>query len=256
MCGIQFRVPQEMKNNTRHGYNEFDFEKLEYDNISKSFQTDMPQYIVYVQEPEIQRESDDKWRASKKAATQIGIPIVIIDREKFAQREWEKVEELQNIFLGKVENKNNIPETELLEQIILKFENNATSVIGSSALSSKYFTFEQRNTMVKNIVTKIKNFEKEDFQKYQELFNKFRDIVKEEEDKTVSNTGYKVAESRYGEEFLEAIKQKCKQIEIESKKRVLKEKYQEIGIESTNLQVAKKILENDVNKNKETNIRE
>lgn len=30
MCRIQFRVPQEMKNNTRHGYNEFDFEKLEY----------------------------------------------------------------------------------------------------------------------------------------------------------------------------------------------------------------------------------
>lgn len=202
MCGIQFRTPKEMINNTRHGYNEFDFEKLECDEERKCYEPDMPQYIVYIQEPGIDRENDDKWRASKKAASQLKVPIVVIDREKTVQREWEKLKDLQNIFLGKKENKDNIPETQLLEEMILKFENNVNSVRASDTLASKYFTSEERNIMVKNIVEKIKTFETVDFQKYQELFNKFRDVIQEEENKTISNTEHKVANSRYGEKFL------------------------------------------------------
>lgn len=253
-CGIQFRTPQEMINNTRHGYNEFDFEKLKFDEKSQSFDGDIPQYIVYVQEVGVDRENDDKWRVSQKAAGQMNLPIVIINREKFVKKEWEKVEELQNIFLGNSENKDNIPETELLEQIILKFENNANTVRGSDILSKQYFSFEQRNTMVKNLVGRIKSFENEDFSKYQELFNKFRDVVQSEEDKTKSNTDYKVADSRYGESFLGALKRKCSEIEVESSKRALKDAYQNVGIEETDLHEAKQFLENEKTKGQEQEV--
>lgn len=251
-CGIQFRIPREMINNTRHTYNEFDFEQLVFDEKSQEFIGDKPQYVVYVQEPDVEREKDDNWRVTKKAAGQLQIPIVIIDREKCVQKEWEKVENLQNILLGKSENKDNVSDTYLMSQIITKFENNANSVRTSEKLSNEYFNSEQRNDMIKNIVGYIKSFEKVDFNKYQELFNTFKDIVENEVDKTISNTGKNVAEDRYGKEFLDAVKQRCSQIEEESKKRTLTDLYKEVGIEKRDLIESKRFLAKQVEEKRQT----
>lgn len=252
--GIQLRLPQEMINNTRHPYNEFDFEKLIYDEENKEFNGDKPQYIVYVKEPDVELEKDDKWRVSKKAAGQLNIPIVIIDREKHVKREWEKVEELQDILLGKRENKDNISEENLMENIILKFENNVNSVRGIAGLSKKYFTSEDRKNITDNIVKYIKSLESTDFNKYQQLFNKFKDIVQNERDKIVSNTGAKVANDRYGQGYLDALKQKCAQIETESKKRELTETYKRVGIEPGDLADAKKFLQNEKSREEKKDI--
>ena len=154
--GIQFRIPQKMIDHTRYGYNEIVSERLIYDEQTETFKQDKPQYIVYVQEPEKNRQEDDQWRISKKAASQLGIPIVIIDREKFAKREAEKIKNLEDIFLGKAENTEQLTEKELIERIIVKFENNSIGIQSSESLCRKYFTVEQRTNMVKNIWGKIK----------------------------------------------------------------------------------------------------
>lgn len=208
-CGIQVRLPKEMINNTRHGYNEFDFEKLMFNEENQEFEGDKPQYIVYVKEPNLEREKDDKWRVSTKAAKQMKLPIVMIDREECVKKEWEKVVELQNILLGRTENKDNISESDLIESMVLKFENNVNSIRGSEILASKYFTFEQRNTMATNIVKYIKSLENVDFDKYQQLFNKYREVIQNETDKTISNTGIQVSNDRYGQNYLEALNKKC-----------------------------------------------
>ncbi len=251
-CGIQFRTPEEMINHTRHSYNEFDFEKLIYDEENHKFEGDKPQYIIYVKEPETDRKSDDKWRISKKAAAQMNLPIVILDREKNVQKEWERMQELQDILVGKLENKDNISESDLIENIVLKFENNVNSVKGSKILESKYFTGKQRQDMVNNIVKYIKSIENVDFDKYQKLFNKFRDVVQGEVDKTISNTGISVAVDKYGLGFLNALRQKCSMIEVERSKRDLKEAYKRNGIETSDLSKARKFLENE--KDKEHNL--
>ena len=241
-CGIQFRVPQEMINNTRHTYNEFVYEKLVLNQTNIEFTWDKPQFTVYVQEPGIVKETDDKWRVSKKAAAQLKIPIVIINRERCVEKEAEKIEELKNILLGKSENERNISEADLIEEIVVKFENNANSVRTSKTLANKYFNSQQRIAMVKTIIGHIKSLESVDFERYQKLYNKFKDVIQNEVDKTISNTGIHIAKDKYGKEFLDALKQKCNQIE-ESKKYTLTDTYKQIGIEKCDLSDAKVFLE-------------
>lgn len=246
-CGIQFRIPQKTIDNTRHSYNEFVFEKLIYDKDSGKFEKDKPQYVVYIQEADVDKEADEQWRITKKAASQLGIPIVIMDREKFAKRELEKIKHLENIFLGKEENKEQTPETELLEKIIVGFENNATGIQSSSILSSKYFSEEQRTNMIKNIWGKIKNLEQQNSDEYIYLLDKFTKIIENEVAKSYSNTGVSVAQSRYDESFLNALREKQKEVreKSENPKEILIQKYQKFGIENDDLRKSKEFLKSE-----------
>lgn len=230
-CGVQFRTPQKVIDNTRHAYNEFDSERLIYDENRGEFQRDKPQYVVYVQEADIDRETDEKWRISKKAASQIGVPIVIIEREKIAKRELEKLEEMEAIFLGNAENKGGIPETELLESIILKFENNITGDKG------RYFTAQMRSQMIKRLWGKISSLKDMNLDRYIGLLDKFTEIVQNEEDKCYSNTGKEIAVSRYGKDILNTLRQKQEEVRgrEERHSNMLMEKYQELGIEQSDL---------------------
>lgn len=255
--GIQFRTPQQTIDNTRHPYNEFVYEKLIYDKDSGKFEKDKPQYVVYIQEPDVDRETDEQWRITKKSASQLGIPIVVIDREKFAKRELEKINHLENIFLGKGENKEQIPETELLEKMIVGFENNATGIQSSQALEGEYFSAEQRTNMVKNIWGKIKKLENENFDKYITLLDKFTEITEKEAAKSYSNTGLYLASRRYDESFLIALRKKQKEAreKIQDSKEILIQKYKEFGIENDDLGKSKEFLKSEKLKQQE-NIKE
>lgn len=233
--GVQFRIPTEMKNNTRYEMNEFVSENLVYKD--QKFEADRPQFVLYVQEPDIDRETDEQWRIAKKAAGQIGIDILVIDRERFAQKEWQKIEKLQSIFLGKEENNQKIPETELLEKIIVKFENNNTGIRGSEVLRDKYFTAQQRNEIIGDIWGKIKSLKNLDFNRYVQLLDKFVEVITNEEQKTYTNTGFKINQSRYSEKIIDTLKQKQKDAmeEAQSKKIILMEKYKEFGIEKIDM---------------------
>lgn len=251
-CGIQYRIPTEMINNTRDEYSEFVFEKFVYNKDTKKFNKDKPDYVVYVQEPNIDRQQDEQWRITKKAASQLGIPIVVIDREKFAKRELQKIEDLEAVFLGKVENKENIPETELLEKIIVKFENNATGIQTSRTLYNKYFTNEQGSNMIGRLWGKIKELDNTNFEKYIELVDKFVEVLKNEETKIKTNTGKEVSKSKFNN-ILNALRKKQKEAKDKILKENLAKKYKEFNVDTEDLSKSKGSLKNEKEKEQEKN---
>ena len=210
--GIEFRTPEEQIDNTRHNHNEIVSERLIWDSENERFKKDKPQCIVYVVEPAKEDEpqdrwerinADDRWRMSKKAATQLEIPIVLIDREKFAEKEYQKVIELQQILLGERENKQNIPEEVLLERLITKFENNATG--NRFTELNKYFSVERKEELIKSIFDKMEEQEYDDYDKYCEFLGSMIQVFQNEHNKTISSTGQKIYED---EEYYKKIVEK------------------------------------------------
>ena len=97
----QYTIPSTLEMNTRGGYNEIVINTLSVDTNGQMTKM-QPDYIVYIKgQGEIVAENDHLWENSKKAASEFGIPIVIIDREKVKQSEKAKIgnmsEELINI---------------------------------------------------------------------------------------------------------------------------------------------------------------
>lgn len=87
----QYTIPSTLEMNTSGGYNEIVINTLSVD--ANGQMTKMqPDYIVYIKgQGEIAVENDHLWENSKKAASEFGIPIVIIDREKVKQSERTKI---------------------------------------------------------------------------------------------------------------------------------------------------------------------
>ena len=156
-----FRTPKQMIDNTRDTHNEMVKERLVIDengNVLKN----KPDYAVWIKEHmEEDLERDTSWIMTKKLAAQLGIPIVIIDREYFAKREMEKIEVMKALIKEeKLDDKKyekyqkeyeNLTKPELIREIITKFENNRTGMQFSD-LRSKYFTQEQIEGIIDDIV--------------------------------------------------------------------------------------------------------
>lgn len=167
----EYRIPKKEKDYTRHTHNEMVQERIVVDekgNVTKL----EPNYIVWIEESTIeqrnqvdwktQRESDPKWIMSKKAAAQLGVPIVIIDREYFAQRELEKVNLIEKMILGENADKSTystefekLSKPELIKEAITKFENNVMGIQFNQELKKKYFTNEQALNLIQNIKNEI-----------------------------------------------------------------------------------------------------
>lgn len=90
-----------------------------------------PDYIVFIKER--QEVSGYVWENTKKAAAEFGIPIVIIDKEKCAKSEEQKISSMLDEFIKKGDN-------ELLQKACQKFSNNKEG-------NSTYFTEEKWKTM-------------------------------------------------------------------------------------------------------------
>lgn len=141
-----FRIPEEMKNHTRID-NEMVKERLFIDKNGEVVKS-KPSYIIWIEEDQKnereapgwkkQREHDPYWIRTKKAAAQLGVPIVVIDREYFAQRETDKIDLMKKLITGEYideekykeyyEQYGSLSKTELIEQLIIKFENNRTGL--------------------------------------------------------------------------------------------------------------------------------
>ena len=174
----EYRLPKNEKDNTRHTHNEMVQERLIIDkdgNVSKL----EPSYIVWIEEDtkeerskvnwKEKRENDDKWIMTKKAAAQLGVPIVVIDREYFAERETEKINLIKKLILNEkvsdsdyLDEFKQLPKSELVKEIITKFENNATGLQFSSKLKDKFFTQEQLECLMADIENAIENMQDED----------------------------------------------------------------------------------------------
>ena len=171
-----FRIPEEMKNNTRCSYNEMIKERLivnENGDVVKS----KPNYIIWIEEDpkserempswKEKRENKKKWIFTKKAAAQLGVPIVVIDREYFAERETQKIDLMRTLIKGEdidkekykeyLDQYGSLSKAELIEQLILKFENNRTGLQFNEKLNQTYFTQNQLERIINEVCEAIEN---------------------------------------------------------------------------------------------------
>lgn len=98
---VEFRVPQELVNNTRLTNNEV-FRKRRRIQNGELIKV-MPDYVVYFKTNE-NHDNDPIWLESLQAANDFGIPIVIVDCKKCLEYNVSKVEELMQRFESKYDN--------------------------------------------------------------------------------------------------------------------------------------------------------
>ena len=169
---IRFNSLQKTIDNTRHTHNETVMERLivdEQGNVRKL----KPSYLIWMEDTKTDKfppefgdppEGDEKaleeynakvhlWEETKKAAEQLQIPIVIINREQCAEMEMAKVLEMKKMLKGEAKLPEGKTITDIAKDLITKFENNAVGIeFASDEVKRKYFTEEQREDLFLTIV--------------------------------------------------------------------------------------------------------
>lgn len=203
--GVRYLPPKEMIDYTRHGHNEFVSDRLIYNEETKDYEKEMPNYVVWVQnsinETEQERETNPIWQETKKAAAQLGVPIVVINREKIIISEQKIV--LDN--LKKLANINKDTDIkEVLRNIIIRFENNVVGLQFERNLKEKYFSEEDRTQIYESIDAILSNYYTSNQQLYYQMISTIRELLEEESKKTISVNGFKVG--RVDKEIYEQLK--------------------------------------------------
>lgn len=198
--GIQIVPPREMINATRHGHNEFVSDRIIYDEKTKKICKELPSYVIWLKENpnenNEEREKYKRWRITKKAAAQLNIPIVIIDRPEILKSEIQKWTNDLKIYTGEADNNENISDKKLLEQIILRLENNKCSskYAKNKIIREDFFNDEQRKIMFKQINKRIEKFKQEDPERYEENLKALIEITDNEIRKEKTSTGREIAD--------------------------------------------------------------
>lgn len=113
--GIVFRIPQEQKNNSRGANNETDTSRTVYNSKTGLYERKASDYVVYIQDTnDIDLEQDPRFKTAQFVASQTGWPILIIPREKYAQSEIAKIQELKDKLLGNKERSQGETDEETL----------------------------------------------------------------------------------------------------------------------------------------------
>lgn len=92
--GSSFLMPETLEMNTDENYNELVINTLKLDEDNRMTKME-PDYVVYIKKKTDigldELESDQVWIKTKKVASDFGIPIVIVDKEKVRESEKEKI---------------------------------------------------------------------------------------------------------------------------------------------------------------------
>ena len=116
-----FLTPKMMIDSTRHNHNELVLERRKNSNGHNSSFKRTPDYIVYVvdsiEDKVAFSKDNDYYNQTLQAAADFGVPVVVIDRLKYAKREKIKCDELEKIF-------DNSGSVEVLEELFLTYMNN------------------------------------------------------------------------------------------------------------------------------------
>ena len=164
-----FMSPEDLIDNTRGDYNELVFERRDLGN-NTAFYKKNPDYIVFVEEYENIQEYFDKykdspkniaflskqqqmqenfWHESLKAAKDLGIPIVKINREKCAKKELAHINSMVNDF-------SITKDPDLIDKIINKYESNR---VGNTEqhipIRERYFSKKRMNGILDQLVFTI-----------------------------------------------------------------------------------------------------
>lgn len=196
--GVEFLTPSRMIDRTRHSHNEFVSDRLIYNKDTGSYEKDYPDYVIWIKtnsnETEEDRKKDDLWRITQKAANDLEVPIVIIDKEKILESEQNKI--YKNIEKLKKADENTDVKS-LLKSIVVEYQNNMISVKYDEQLGKKYFTEEKRENMfnqIESIIEEKKNINPIIYNKY---LNILLQLIIEEMSKTKTNKGKKTANVDY-----------------------------------------------------------
>lgn len=189
---IKLRTPNHMIDNTRTtgfsicstcelfltNFNEFYKDKI-VSNKNGEKEIYMPSYVVWIEDdtdeerknPEWKqkREKNKRWLHTKQAAAQLGVPIVIIDREYFAKRELKKTELMKKLiteekidekeFGNFLEKYTNLTKPELIKQLFTTIENNKNGIANRFP---SYFSKEYCIDLRTAILNSISNMKKTD----------------------------------------------------------------------------------------------
>ena len=192
----QYRVPKQMGDNTRHNHNEMIKERVVLDangNVAKN----TPDFVVWIEENlkeqrneewKKEKEKNPKWIRTKKLAAQLGIPIVVIDREYFAEREMRKLLIMQSLIIDKeideqkyseyLEEYKGFSKPELIKKVITKFENNATGLRFNEELKESFFTQRQLRGLIRQMRNAIEKMPQEEAK---QCMQSLMDVVSKEQ---------------------------------------------------------------------------
>ena len=192
--GAQFRLSQDLKDNTRTQYNELMFDRRQSYDISDIGKKKQPDYIVFFEEYENESivtltdaqidaiEDDEKkeilkrqksmWNESLKAARDFDIPVVIVNREECAIREKQIIEQ----YMNELEEGN----VNIVQRIITRFENNRMGNGNSHKyIRDKYFSKEEMDRIIQKMLEYNNPI----------IAKKLFDTIKKEQEKWNRNNG-------------------------------------------------------------------
>jgi len=135
-----FLPPSMMIDYTRHNHNEMVLERRKNTNEPGEISKRLPNYIVYFVEDMGESQFSDSntlWNETKQAASDFGVPIVVVNRAQYLQTEMDACKKLEEEFFS-----SNSPE--ILRKLMNKYINNsvgcrfldATLKKGSTAFST------------------------------------------------------------------------------------------------------------------------
>ena len=210
--GIQFQFPQNLIDNVRHSHDEIVSERLVWNLSEHKFKKDKPDYVVYEIDSEHNPENeeldyDKLWQNTKKAAKQLGIPIVLFNKEEILQNEQRQMEQLQRYFLGEEKDNKNRTMEEILEQLIVLFENNASSVqepnMHGKSYKEKYFSDADRIQLHDKVFKRILELIEIKPKEGKKLLNRYKEICENELNKCYTNTNINVNRKDYERFYME-----------------------------------------------------
>ena len=179
--GVVLRTPQEQINNSRGTNNETDTSRSVYNSITGLFERKPSEYVVYIQDSnDIDIEQDSRFKTAQFVASQTGCSILVIPREKCAQREKSKIQDLKDKLLGSKERSQGETDESIIQELIVKFNNNREGILTSKGLREKYFTESEHMELVGTINARLSQLMEKDSEQYESLVQTVSEIYKNE----------------------------------------------------------------------------
>lgn len=182
--GIILSIPGEQISNSRGTCNETITTKRIYNKQTGLYERKKEDWIVYIQDTnDTDKVKDPLFKTALYAASKSGSKLLIIPREKYAQIEEKKIQELKEKLLGNIERSKEETDESLIKQLIVKFNNNREGILTSKGLKGKYFTEREHVELIGTINARLSRLAKINPEQYKNLIQSISKIYKDEIEK-------------------------------------------------------------------------
>ena len=182
--GIVLRAPREQINNSRGPNNETITTRNVFNSKTGLIERKPSDFVVYIQETnDTDINQDPRFKTAQFVASETGWPILIIPREKCAQREMAKIAQLKDKLLGKTARSNGETDATIIQELIVKFNNNREGILTSQSLKGKYFTEAEHIELIGVINERLSQVKANNPEEYESLVQTISGIYKAEIDK-------------------------------------------------------------------------